>query len=109
MDSSANNDDNDNDNNDNDRQAFQDINRGWPVEAHYMPIFWDAHNLSIMIQPQPMKKMICTMVNQVTKHFSFDSAYPSTAKQVEFETFHHMFLSSVQSTSSTLKSSKGLK
>ncbi|KAF8804251.1 hypothetical protein BYT27DRAFT_7301508 [Phlegmacium glaucopus] len=65
-----------------------DVNRGWPVEAHYMPIRWDARNLSIMKQPQPMKRMIHTAVNQVTEHFLFDSAYPA-AKQVEFDTFYH--------------------
>ena len=81
------NDDNDNDNNDDDRQAFQDVNRGWPVEAHYTPIRRDAHNLSIMKQPQPMKRMIRTAVNQVTECFLFDSAYPATG-QMEFDTFH---------------------
>ena len=57
------------------------------MEAHYTPICQDAHNLSIMKQPQPMKKMICTTVNQVTECFLFDSAYPA-AEQVEFDTFH---------------------
>ena len=88
VDGSADNDDDDDDNNDNDRRAFQDINRGWPVEAHYTPIRRDARNLSIMKQPQPMKKMIRAAVNQVTEHFLFDSAYPGAAEQVEFETFH---------------------
>ena len=88
MDSSADNDDDSDDNNDDDRRAFQDINRGWPVEAHYTPIRRDARNLSIMKQPQPMKRMIRAAVNQVTEHFLFDSAYPA-AEQVEFDTFHH--------------------
>ena len=37
-------------NNDDDRQAFQDVNRlrGWPVEAHYTPIGWDAHNICLL-------------------------------------------------------------
>ncbi|KAF8811591.1 hypothetical protein BYT27DRAFT_7062984, partial [Phlegmacium glaucopus] len=64
-----------------------DVNRGWPVEAHYTPIRRDTHNLSIMKQPQPMKRMIRSAVNRVTEHFLFDSAYPA-AEQVEFETFH---------------------
>ena len=89
MDGSADNDDDDDDNNDNDHRAFQDINRGWPVEAHYTPICRDACNLSIMKQPQPMKRMIRAAVNQFTEHFLFDSAYPGTAEQVEFKTFHH--------------------
>ena len=89
MDGSADNDDdNDDDNNDDDRRAFQDVNRGWPVEAHYTPIRRDARNLSIMKQPQPMKRMICAAVSQVTEHFLFDSAYPGAAEQVEFEAFH---------------------
>ena len=58
------------------------------MEAHYTPIRQDAHNLSIMKQPQPMKRMICAAVNQVTEHFLFDSAYPGAAEQVEFETFY---------------------
>jgi hypothetical protein len=80
-------DDGDNDNNDDDRRAFQDVNRGWPVEAHYTPIRRDARNLSIMKQPQPMKRMIRAAVNKVTEHFLFDSAYPA-AEQAEFDTFH---------------------
>jgi hypothetical protein len=87
MDGSADNDDDSDDNNDDDRRAFQDVNRGWPVEAHYTPIRRDARNLSIMKQPQPMKKMIRAAVNQVTERFLFDSAYPA-AEQVEFDTFH---------------------
>ena len=88
MDGSADNNDNDDDNNDGDHRAFQDVNKGWPVEAHYMPIRRDARNLSIMKQPQPMKRMICAAVNQVTERFLFDSAYPGAAEQVEFEVFH---------------------
>ena len=88
MDSSTDNDDDSNNNNDDDCWAFQDVNKGWPVEAHYTSIRRDAHNLSIMKQPQPMKRMIHATVNQVTEHFLFDSAYP-TAEQVEFDTFHH--------------------
>ena len=89
MDGSADNNDNEDDNNDGDRRAFQDVNKGWPVEAHYTPIRRDARNLSIMKQPQPMKRMIRAAVNQVTERFLFDSAYPGTAEQVEFEAFHH--------------------
>ena len=87
MDGSADNGDDDN-NNDIDRRAFQDVNRGWPVEAHYTPICRDARNLSIMKQPHFMKRMIRAAVNQVTEIFLFDSAYPGTAEQVKFETFH---------------------
>jgi len=107
VDSSADNDD-DVDNNDDDRRAFQDINRGWPVEAHYMPIRRDARNLSIMQQPLPMKKMIRAAVNQVTElfylilHTLLPNSWSSTLSIV-------MFLSSVPSASSTLKSPKGLK
>jgi len=89
VDGSADNDDNDNDNdNDDNSRAFKDVNGGWPAEAHYTPICRDARNLSIMKQPQPMKRMIRAAVNQVTELFLFDSAYPGAAEQVEFETFH---------------------
>ena len=77
----------DNDDHDHDHRACQDVNRGWPVEAHYTPIRQDARNLSIMKQPPPMKRMIRAAVNQVTEHFLFNSAYPA-AEQVEFNTFH---------------------
>ena len=87
MDGSADNGYNDN-NNDIDRQAFQDVNRGWPVKAHYTPIRHDARNLGIMKQPHFMKRMIRAAVNQVTNFFLFDSAYPGAAEQVKFETFH---------------------
>ena len=65
----------------------QHVNRGWPEEAHYVPVLPNARNISIREQPLPMKRMIRAAVSQITNSILFDSAYPA-AEKVEFETYH---------------------
>ena len=67
--------------------GYQDVNQGWPSEAHYVPVLPNAHNLSIREQPQPMRRMIRAAVSHVSGNSLFDSAYPA-AEKVEFESFH---------------------
>jgi hypothetical protein len=65
----------------------QDVNHGWPEEAHYTPVLPNARNISIREQPIPMRRTIRAAVSHVTNSILFDSAYPA-AEKVEFETYH---------------------
>jgi hypothetical protein len=65
----------------------QDVNHGWPEEAHYTPILPSARNISIREQPFPMRRMIRAAVSHITNSFLFNSAYPSVEKE-KFETYH---------------------
>jgi hypothetical protein len=76
------------DSDDNDcHDEHQDVNRGWPEEAHYTPVLRNARNISIREQPFPMRRMIRAAVSHITNSILFDSAYPA-AEKVEFETYH---------------------
>lgn len=66
---------------------LQDVNRGWPEEAHYVPVLPNARNLSIREQPLPMRRVIRAAVSHVSGNILFDSAYP-VAEKLEFEAFH---------------------
>jgi hypothetical protein len=70
-----------------DDDKHQNVNDGWPEEAHYTPVLPNARNISIREQPLPMRRMIRATVGHVTKSILFDSAYPS-AEKAEFETYH---------------------
>lgn len=65
----------------------QDVNYGWPKEAHYTPVLPNARNLSIREQPLPMRRTIRAAVSHISSSILFDSAYP-VAEKVEFETYH---------------------
>jgi hypothetical protein len=65
----------------------QNVNYGWPEEAHYMPVLPNARNISIREQPIPMRRMIRATVSHVTNSILFDSAFPS-AEKAEFEIYH---------------------
>lgn len=65
----------------------QDVNHGWPEEAHYTPVHPNTRNISIREQPLPMKRMIRAAVSHITNSILFDSAYP-VAEKVEFDTYH---------------------
>lgn len=70
-----------------DNLKHQDVNHGWPEEAHYTPVLPNARNISIREQPIPMGRMIRATVSHITNSVLFDSAYPS-AEKVQFETYH---------------------
>ena len=73
---------------DDDRQdRHQDVNHGWPDEAHYTPVLPNARNISIREQPLPMRRMIRAAVSHITNSILFDSAYPVAEKE-EFEAYH---------------------
>ena len=69
------------------RHKDQDINSGWPKEAHYVPVLPHSRSLSIREQPLPMRSMIRVAVARATGNSLFDSIYPS-AEKVEFEAYH---------------------
>ena len=65
------------------QQAFtiesddEDVNTNWPTEAHYTPLQPGSRVLSVLSQPEPMKKTLRAAFRRVVGDVLFVSAYPT--------------------------------
>ena len=62
---------------DGDVPETHDVNKGWPLVAHFVPPLSGARTISIKAQPSPLQAVIKLAIREVTGDALFVTAYPS--------------------------------
>jgi hypothetical protein len=63
---------------------YHDVNKGWHVEAHYVPPQGGARIISIKAQPSLLQAVIKASIREVTGDALFVTAYPSAVTTTDY-------------------------
>jgi len=59
-----------------DKHSYELVNKGWPAEAHYIPVVAGARTLGVTLQPPPLKRTFKNAIRVAIGNAMFDCAYP---------------------------------
>jgi hypothetical protein len=62
---------------DNPHSNYRDVNKGWDLDAHYVPPQAGARVISIKAQPSSLRAVIKAAIHETTGDALFITAYPS--------------------------------
>jgi hypothetical protein len=69
---------------DNLHSCDHDVNKGWNLDAHYIPPQAGSRNVSIKAQPPSLQAVIKAAIREITGDALFISAYPSAVTSADY-------------------------
>lgn len=69
---------------DNPHSRYHDVNKGWNLDAHYIPPQAGAHIISIKAQPPSLQAVIKAAIPEITGDALFIMAYPSAVTVMDY-------------------------